>query len=160
MRLDARTNAASFSSDVVTSPSNALRIAGPFPALRTPLRSGDTPHHSLRQARSVPNPTPAGTRRSHHRSRRAKSRRNASNSPPPATSDCATITVCSVSSLHNPRPAIMRCRSGRPPHRRSARRRLRPSRGRPIASPTAVPTKQPLMWSYGIMIGRQSPSVL
>ena len=40
-------------------------------AEQTPLRSGEKPSQSFRQARAVANPTPAGNPRNHQRSRHA-----------------------------------------------------------------------------------------
>lgn len=54
---------------------------------------------------------------------------------------------CSVSSLKKPRPIKKRCWSGALPKRRAARRGDNPSRGKPRASPTAIPKSTPSMRS-------------
>ena len=46
------------------------RIAGPFPAENTPLRSGETPNQSLAPERSVARPTPGGSVAIHQARRR------------------------------------------------------------------------------------------
>jgi len=54
------------------SPLIALRIAGPFPAVKTPLLLNGTKSHSLIIALSVPNPIPARNAKSHQRNFQAK----------------------------------------------------------------------------------------
>ena len=53
---------------------SALRMAGPLPAEKTPLWDGENPSHSLRMARSVAKPMPAGIQSSHQRSFQASFR--------------------------------------------------------------------------------------
>ena len=77
----------------------------------TPVRR-ETLSRALRMARSVARPIPAGTPRSQRRSFQAKHRWNANRSSGWESKVCATKRVCSVSSLHMPRPKKSRCRQG------------------------------------------------
>ena len=144
-RVEARTNSRiSVSSRERQRPMIPARIAGPFPAERTPLRSGGHPNHDLTSDRAVANPTPAGRRSNHQRSRRASDFANADASSGCSISASAVSHICSVSSLTMPRPLMNRCCNGAPPNNRTARRGDSPSRGKPSASPTAIPRTKPL----------------
>ena len=122
-------------------------MAAPFPAERTPDFDAGKPSHSLPIARAVLNPTPAGSAASHQRNWRPKSRCIAFKSSGCRRSAAISISVCSVSSLSMPRPMTNRCRSP-PEMQRLALRRDSPSVGRPIESPTAVPSRHPRSPSF------------
>jgi hypothetical protein len=79
-------------------PMIAARMAGPLPAEKTPLLSGENPSHNLTIARKVANPIPAGSPRSQKRNLPDNSRANPSTSPAESMSAWATMQVCSVSS--------------------------------------------------------------
>ena len=121
----------------------AARIADPLPADRTPLLVGGNPIHNLSIALSVAKPIPAGKPSSQQRSRQARDLRKRSTFPRDAISACAVIQACSVSSLHMPRPTTSECFNGEEPNSFLARRADKPSRGRAMASPTAVPSSTP-----------------
>jgi hypothetical protein len=124
-------------------------IPGESPALHSWRRTvpGGKPHHIRTMARAVPIPAPAGSPASHHRSRRASETANCSASRGESSNAWPTRQVCSVSSITIPRPKISRWRSGPSPKTRVARRRDKPSRGNPSASPTAVPRMTPAIRS-------------
>jgi len=142
--VEAATSGASAAVSVMAAPRTAARIAGPLPAEKTPLRRGENPRHSFRIARSVARPSPAGIHSSQPRRLHASCVRKRSTSLPERHSACATRQLCSVSSDTMPRPNAKRCRSG-VPNKRAARRRDKASYGKPSASPTAVPSKAPVI---------------
>ena len=142
-RVPATTNASRRSGESAkNAPIGAARIAGPLPAERTPLLAGEKPSQRRTIERSVPSPIPAGKDRNHQRRLQAKRRAKASTEAGCASRAWLMNSVCSVSSLSIPRPAISRCRQGLG-NRRLIRRRDTPSAGSPSASPTAVPMSTP-----------------
>jgi hypothetical protein len=92
----------------MAAPNIGLRMAGPLPAEKTPLFAGDTPRQSLKHARSVAKPVPAGKLTSQSRNRHASWRVNDPTSSPDAINAWVTMQVCSVSSETIPRPNIKR----------------------------------------------------
>ena len=121
-------------------------MAGPLPAEKTPLRWLGNPSHSLRTALNVANPMPAGRPSNQNRKRHARLFANVSTSPPETIRAWATIHACSVSSETMPFPNTNRC----PLISGYTCRCLRfdiPSQDNPTLSPTAVPSKQPIIAS-------------
>jgi hypothetical protein len=73
IRVEAATKRNNVSSERPTAtPISALRMAGPLPAENTPLREGGQPSQSLRMARNVAKPMPAGRASNHQRSECAR----------------------------------------------------------------------------------------
>jgi hypothetical protein len=122
-------------------------MTGPLPADQTPLRADGHPSQSFTTARRVARPVPAGKPRSQKRNRQARNRAKASTSSGARSRAWPVMQVCSVSSLTMPRPSRKRWRRGGSPKSLAARLRESPSRGRPKASPTAVPRITPAMRS-------------
>jgi hypothetical protein len=148
MRVLQRTMPSDCGADSAQTPIKAERIAGPFPALNTPLWVGRKPSSSLIHAPRVANPTPAGSVSSQHFIWRPSSRSNLPRSPADDAIARPTICVCSVSSLQKPRPKTRFGESGGPPYILAARWCESPSLRRPTASPRAVPSRHPKMYEY------------
>lgn len=104
IRVERRMNSRSNSGrSPYATPMTGARMHGPLPAENTPLRVGDQPSQRRRHANSVALPIAGGQPMSHQRSRQPSEREKCGQSVPAASSACAVMQACSVSSENMPR---------------------------------------------------------